>query len=229
MRALGLEPGEIGNARWRDAKQRKYLIRVLEMNQFLRATFGPPQWVGGPGVPTDEVNNMGERVFLHPPQLRGNAGMIRYSDCPFSDATGHIDVFDGEHLKGHGYPHKCRKMEVWNLCNPIPNPDYRPFIAYMRSTNGWDPRGTPRLPGAPLPAQPNGRPAPAAASLDLRRAQQLLNALAARLGDAALNVGVADGLYGRRTAGGITAFQRLASLPVTGRLDQATFDRLVAY
>jgi len=229
LRSLGLEAGEIGNAVWRDAKKRKYLIRVLEMNQFLRATFGPPQWVGGPGTPTDEVNDMGEKVYLHPPQLRGNAGMIRYSDCPFSDASGHIDVFDGQKLKGHGYAHKCRKMEVWNLCNPVPNPDYRPFIAYMRGTTGWDPRGSPRLPEAALPAQPNGRPAPPAASMDLKRAQQLLNTLSERLSNAALNVGVADGIAGRRTAAGVAAFQRLASLPVTGVINQDTYDRLVAY
>ena len=172
---------------------------------------------------------MGEQVFLHPEALRGNAGMIRYSDCPFSDATGHIDVFDGERLKGHGYAHKCRKMELWNLCNPIPSPNYAPFVAYMRSTNGWDPRGSPRLPAAALPAQPNGRPAPAPAAPDVRRAQQLLNTLAERLSSPALSAGPADGIAGRRTAAALSAFQQLAQLPPTGRLDQDTFDRLLAY
>ncbi len=123
FRSLNLEAGQIANARWRDAAGRRYLIRVLEMNQFMRATFGPPRWTGGPGVRTDQVDDMGEAVFLHPASLRGNSGVIRYSDCPFADATGvsplvpscrcvleclltsfllqHFDVWNGETLKGN--------------------------------------------------------------------------------------------------------------------------------
>ena len=66
-------------------------------------------------------------------------------------------------------------------------------------------------------AQPAARP-----GLDLatvKRAQGLLN----RVG---YSVGKPDGKVGPRTAKAVAAFQRVWSLPVTGRLDQTTVDAL---
>lgn len=227
VRALGLEPGLIGNAMWTDAKKRKYLIRVLEMDQFLRAAFGPPSWVGGAGV-AKGVDASGQTVWAHPPELKG-AGIIRYSDCGFSDASGHIDVYDGRgNLKGHGYPDRCRKKEVWNVCTPRANPDWQRFINYMRGTTGWDKNGRPVLPGSAVAASP-ATPAAPPAAVNVRRAQELLNALSAKRNEPRLNVGPADGIAGRRTAAAVQLFQQLAGLPVTGRLDAATYARLVAF
>jgi hypothetical protein len=99
LRGMGLEVGQIGNSKWTDAQNRKYLIRVLEMNQFLRAYFGPPTWVGV-GAVNGGVDAAGNTIWKHPAELKG-AGIIRYSECGFSDASGHIDVYDGRgNLKG---------------------------------------------------------------------------------------------------------------------------------
>lgn len=118
---------------------------------------------------------------------------------------------------------------MWDVCNPVSQPNYAEFQRYMRSTNGWDPRGTPQLPSAPLPSASNGRPAPAPAAVDVRRAQELLNRIASRTGNAALNAGVADGIAGRRTAAAVRAFQNVASLPATGVLDSATMAALAKF
>ncbi len=88
VRALGLEPGEIGNTRWTDGSGRKYLIRVLEFDQFLRTYLGPPSWVGGAGIRTNQLDAEGKPIWAHPAELRG-AGIIRYSQCGFGDASGH--------------------------------------------------------------------------------------------------------------------------------------------
>jgi hypothetical protein len=44
---IGVRAGDISNARWKDKKRQKYLIRVKAMTRFLRATFGPPAWTAG--------------------------------------------------------------------------------------------------------------------------------------------------------------------------------------
>merc|ERR1711916_189374 len=73
-----------------------------------------------------------------PEALIGKAGLVRWSQCGFSDASGHFDVWNGhtEKIRGHGYFGRCNKVEVWNLCKPKRNPSYRKFLAHMRKSNG---------------------------------------------------------------------------------------------
>lgn len=130
---MGLNPGKIGYTKWR-AKGKRYLIRVLEMEQFLLATFGKPYAVGGAGVRTNRLDEQRNRVYDENPAIKGKAGIVRYSDCGWSDATGHIDVWDGTNIRGHTYASKCKKIEVWNVCNPVSNPNYAKFIAYLKKT-----------------------------------------------------------------------------------------------
>ena len=108
------------------------------MNAFVKQAFGEADWVGYAGEPTGEKDAAGEDIYQMPAAVRGKAGLIRYTGCGWGDASGHFDVWDGEHDKGHGYPKKCSKKEVWNLCKPHSNPNWQPFIQYLKNTNAWD-------------------------------------------------------------------------------------------
>ena len=225
MRAIGIEMGDIANARWKDKERRKYLIRVKEVNAYMHAAFGPPTWVGGAGRDTGRRDQWGEKIYENPASIMGKAGLIRYSDCPFSDASGHFDVWDGKHDRGHGYPMKCNKKEVWDLCNPKQSPNFDALWAHMKATKGWDPRGRPAVASS---TTPRAEAASSGSAPDLRRAQTLLNELSGRLNDPLLHVGKADGIMGRKTRGGLNRFQELKGLPVTGRLDAKTWKELSA-
>ena len=65
---------------------------------------------------------------------QGKAGIIHYSDCGWSDATGHFDVWDGTQIRSHGYPDKCKTMALYNVCSPRASPDYTAFLAHMKRT-----------------------------------------------------------------------------------------------
>jgi len=117
LRALGLDPGNSGHSVFNDKYKNWYLIRVKNMKPYMDATFGKP--FSTKTSPDSLVGEgMGERV-----------GVIMYSDCRFGDATGHFDIWDGAGLKDHGYTSKkCRKAEIWNVCNIKRNPDYSKLL-----------------------------------------------------------------------------------------------------
>ena len=196
LRGLGIEAGDAMHTKWRDGKRRRYLIRVLEMEQYMRTVFGKPDWVGGAGI------KVGHDRYEMPREVRGKAGVIRYSDCPWQDATGHFDVWNGEKDKGHGYPFKCNLKEVWNVCKPRREPDVEKLRDYAKRTNAYDTRTTP---GA---AAPSGNA--------VRSVQKALSELSARINVDELNPGPVDGLMGSKTRDAIKEFERIAGLPVTG-------------
>jgi len=146
--AAGLEPGVIGRSKWigtkfkidsndmpvRTRERKRYLIRVAEVEPFLRATFGPPVIRAGAGELTNKVDEQGNAVWRDNAAIFGYAGIIHYSDCGWTDATGHFDVWDGTQIRNHGYPDKCKKVEIYDVCRRVPNPDYSAFQAYMRRT-----------------------------------------------------------------------------------------------
>lgn len=119
---------------------------------------------------------------------------------------------------------------MWNLCTPRSNPNWNAFVQYVRGTTGWDPRGRPRLPGAAAlpssPSTPRQTSSQSSGVISVRRAQELLNTIASKTRNSALNAGVADGIMGRNTIRAITEFQRISRLPATGRLDTATSQAL---
>jgi len=130
LNAAGFQPAVIGKARW-IAKGKPYLIRVLEMQQFMLAAFGSPYAVG------DKGRQSGGN-WIAPASFIGKAGIVRWSECGFSDATGHFDVWNGhdQTIRGHGYFGRCQRVELWNVCAPRSNPNYSSFLAHMRRTNG---------------------------------------------------------------------------------------------
>ena len=133
MKSVGIEPGEIGRAKW-IAKSKRYLIRVAELAPFFTALYGSPYVTGGPGVRIEGLDSEGNEAYDHPANFKGKAGIIWYSNCNFKDATGHFDVWDGSTIRSHGYPDKCKKMSLFNVCNPRANPDYSAFKQYLKRT-----------------------------------------------------------------------------------------------
>lgn len=131
---MGIYPGELGRTKW-IGKGKRYLIRVAEMVPFLQATFGA-SIASGSTRPTDqpESDGINGRAWQPPAEIMGKAGIIHFSDCVFSDATGHIDVWDGYNIREHDYFHRCRKAQIFSVCNPLPNPDYRSWFQYLERT-----------------------------------------------------------------------------------------------
>lgn len=80
LRAIGHEPGEIGRTKW-IAKGKRYLIRVLEMTEYMLEAFGQPIAVGGIGVATGRTDAQGNQVYDMDPKLKGKAGIVRFNDC----------------------------------------------------------------------------------------------------------------------------------------------------
>jgi hypothetical protein len=202
LNAIGVDVGRISNARWKDGKDNRYLIRVKEMNQFLRAYYGAPTWVGGPGHKSGKKDTKGQDIFDHPKAIEGKAGIIRYSDCKFKDASGHIDIWDGYRCKGHDQIEKCNKVEVWDVCNPKANPDFTALWAHMKETKGWDSKRQPSVASAEGGAGA-ATPRTMSKTEQIKQAQTSLNALAAALGNPKLNVGTPDGKTGRKTRHGV--------------------------
>jgi hypothetical protein len=199
-------------------KKNKFLIRVKEMNQFLLAQYGAPTWVG-------HRIQSGES-YAHPAAIQGKAGVIRYSDCNFKTATGHIDIWDGYRCKGSNQIQKCKKVEVWNICNPKAHPNYSALWAHMKKTKAWDPRTRPMVNGSPVLSIAGSKES----DLDeIRKAQVFLNTLAVRLKNKQLEVGKVDGIIGKNTRRGVMEFQKMANLKPDGVLGKKTLNAMLNY
>lgn len=149
--AAGYNPGKVARSKWRGTKysvsvdgetpiktkiRTSYLIRVLEVEKFVNLVFGRKAVVakGGRGTQLDILDEQGNPQWRHPESLYGHAGLIHYSECGWTDATGHWDVWDGETVRNHGYADKCNKVEVIDVCNPKRNVDFTPLVNYMKKT-----------------------------------------------------------------------------------------------
>jgi len=136
LQGIGIYPGEIGKTKWRGRGGKRYLIRVAEMVPFLQATFGQAIASGRPRRTNQpEANGIDGVNWIAPAEIIGKAGIIHFSDCVFSDATGHIDVWDGYNIREHEYFHRCRRAAIYSVCTPKPNPDYTAWFAHLRRTN----------------------------------------------------------------------------------------------
>jgi len=229
LNSIKVRPGDICNARWKDEKRRKYVIRVKAMTRFLRATYGAPAWTGK-GVKTEALDEEGNNIYKHPESIKGKAGIIHYHDCDFSDASGHYDVWDGYRVKGHDQLRRCKTFDLYNICNPVESPDYSGVWKHMKDTNAWDRHMEPVLNGSgSRPAPRNGRRAPGGPGSKAKKAQELLNQLSSRLNNPKLNSGVADGIIGPITRRALRNFQKLAGIRVSGYLTEETFLALEKY
>lgn len=50
-----------------------------------------------------------------PKDFRGKKGSIIFTDCNWTDASGHIDLFNGKEVEGHGYFNKCGMATLYEL------------------------------------------------------------------------------------------------------------------
>lgn len=64
---------------------------------------------------TDYLNNTyGSAKKLSREQIQGKKGIIKLTDCNWSDATGHIDVWDGNTCLSHDYS-VCQTVYFWEI------------------------------------------------------------------------------------------------------------------
>lgn len=75
-----------------------YLYRVSDMIAFVKKTVGKAPLKGR------SVKD-----------FSGKKGIIIFSGCGWSDATGHVDLFDGKKVEGYDYFSKCNNAELYVL------------------------------------------------------------------------------------------------------------------
>src|SRR5437773_7678142 len=74
------------------ANRDRYAFRVKEFRKWLEQKYGKPT-LARSGTGTSEA----------PEGFEGKKGIICFVDCGWSDATGHLDLWDGEKCVGHQY------------------------------------------------------------------------------------------------------------------------------
>jgi hypothetical protein len=82
-----------------DGSNEYYIYRVSAMIPFLDGNFG-----------TGERLSIGELGTLN-----GREGIIAFGDCNFSDATGHVALWDGERVVGSSFDDRCASIIFWDL------------------------------------------------------------------------------------------------------------------
>lgn len=83
-----------------DGVKEWYYYRVSDITNFLITTFGQ-----GESYSTDDLSG-----------IQGRTGIICYGDCNFGvDATGHVDLWDGDSVVGKGYDDRCKSVTFWDI------------------------------------------------------------------------------------------------------------------
>ena len=81
------------------ADGKRYAIRVKEFNVYLRATYGAPTLSARGGAVAES--------------FRGKSGLIVFDVRGWSDATGHVDLWDGATCAFHGYWAEAFEVFLW--------------------------------------------------------------------------------------------------------------------
>ncbi len=116
--------------------KKRYAYRVREFRKYLDALYGKPDLVhdnpgdGGP-VPED---------------FKKHKGIIVFEVKIWTDATGHIDLWDGKDCAGHAYFDKARQVALWSLKKVEEEKPFIPewefnFRAWTLTSNGGPPSG----------------------------------------------------------------------------------------
>lgn len=82
-----------------DGVKEWYFYRVSDITNFLITTFGQ-----GESYNTDDLSG-----------IQGRTGIICYGDCNFGDATGHVDLWDGDSVVRQGYDGRCNSVTFWDI------------------------------------------------------------------------------------------------------------------
>lgn len=102
-----LPQGFPGLATVRGADGMRYAMRVEEMRKYLTNMYGPPSLVEERDPPRDEV----------PASFKGHVGIIAFLVKGWADATGHIDLWDGEGCRHCAYFHKAHRILLWKVAS----------------------------------------------------------------------------------------------------------------
>lgn len=84
-----------------------YAYRVAEFRKWLTEKYGQPtlSFKSGP-------------YGKAPAQLAGRKGIILFVDAGWSDASGHIDLWDGQQVVHHGYFELAKQVYLWESSPP---------------------------------------------------------------------------------------------------------------
>lgn len=75
-----------------------YLFRVSDMRRFVE------RYIGGRPIKGQKSTD-----------FSGKKGIIIFDNCGWNDASGHIDLFDGKKVEGHGYWNDCTLAILYEL------------------------------------------------------------------------------------------------------------------
>ena len=75
-----------------------YIFRVKDFKSFL-----------------DDKYSKNKYTYNDKSKLDGKKGVIVFEDCTFSDATGHLDLFDGSEVEGHAYFKECNSYTLYQF------------------------------------------------------------------------------------------------------------------
>lgn len=75
-----------------------YLYRVTDMVNFIK------QKIGGTPIKGNRLED-----------FKGKKGIIIFKNCNWSDASGHVDLFDGTKVEGKAYFTDCGYVELYVL------------------------------------------------------------------------------------------------------------------
>lgn len=79
------------------ADKKWYLYRVNDFINFLDANYSNKE----------ETTNIST--------FQGKKGVIVFKDCGWSDATGHVDLYDGYSVEGSDYSNVAKKMYLYKI------------------------------------------------------------------------------------------------------------------
>lgn len=85
----------------------RYAYRVAEIDAYLRATFGPPDFEDLRPTPVDAV----------PATFVGQRGIIGFQVKGWADATGHFDLWDGEKPRHAEFFRAASTVLLWRVAS----------------------------------------------------------------------------------------------------------------
>lgn len=81
----------------------RYAFRVAEFLKYLREKFGK--------APVSITKERGDSTV--PDVFKSRKGLIVFDDCGWSDATGHIDLWNGSECRGKAYWQEAKRVFLW--------------------------------------------------------------------------------------------------------------------
>ena len=81
----------------------RYAFRVAEFLKYLKEKFGKPQ-----------IRVFKARGEGMPQQFAGRRGIVVFNDCGWSDATGHVDLWNKDQIKHEAYWEQAKEVYLWS-------------------------------------------------------------------------------------------------------------------